>query len=74
MNDLDTIMSNYENHRQALAKCSEHNKGAVFDCLAAANIATVIVEFDGEGDNGQINSVTAKRDKETVELQLTTVT
>ena len=67
-------MSNYESHRQALAKCSEHNKDAVFDCLAAANITKVIVEFDGEGDSGQISSVSAMRDKETVELPVTTVT
>jgi hypothetical protein len=38
MNDLDTIMSNYDRHHQALRKLSEGNKGAVFDVLAKAHI------------------------------------
>src|ERR1017187_6492097 len=68
MNDPDTVMSQFERHRQARAKLSEGNKGVVFDALAAANITQVHVEFDGEGDSGQIESVLAFRGEERAEL------
>lgn len=35
------------------------NKAALFEALAHADIGTVIVEFDGYGDSGQIQDVTA---------------
>lgn len=35
------------------------NKAALFDVLAEADIGTVIVEFDGYGDSGQIQDVSA---------------
>ena len=35
------------------------NKAALFDALAAAGISRVVVCFDGCGDAGQIESVTA---------------
>jgi hypothetical protein len=73
MNDLETIMSNYDRHRQALAKINHANKGLVFVVLDAANITEVFVEFDGEGDQGQITSVSAFRDEESAELPATTV-
>lgn len=73
MNDLDAVMSDYERHRQARAKLSEGNKGAVFDALTTATITQVLVEFDGEGDSGQINSVTAFRGEEPVEVPETKV-
>src|SRR5580700_10892049 len=73
MNDIDTAMRNYERERQIRAKISSANKGAVFDALAAANITQVLVEFDGEGDSGQINSVIAFRCEERAELPATRV-
>lgn len=36
------------------------NKAALFDALAAADIVTVTVAFDGYGDSGQIESVDAR--------------
>ena len=36
------------------------NKAALFAALAAANITSVTVEFDGCGDSGQIESINAK--------------
>jgi hypothetical protein len=74
MNDTDTTMSIYDRHRQARAQQSEGNKRAVFDALAAANITSVLVEFDGEGDSGQINNVTGFRGEERVETPTTNVT
>ncbi|MBN9581199.1 MAG: hypothetical protein J0G37_06810 [Afipia sp.] len=35
------------------------NKAALFDALTQADIGIVIVEFDGYGDSGQIEDVTA---------------
>jgi hypothetical protein len=73
MNDLHTVISNYEGHRRARAKLSEGNKHAVFDALATAHITSVLVEFDGEGDSGQINAVTAFRGDQRAELPATKV-
>jgi hypothetical protein len=58
MNDAETAMSSYERHRQA---------------LTAANITRLIVEFDGEGDSGQISDIAAFRGKERIEIPATTV-
>ena len=74
MNDFDILMSNYENQRQACAKLSKRNKRIVLDALSAANITEVLVEFNGEGDSGQIESVSAMRGKETVALPAVKVT
>lgn len=49
---------------QEFAKLSEsihpENKAALFDALAEAGITSVEVTFDGYGDSGQIEDVTAK--------------
>lgn len=74
MNDLESIMIDYEHRRQAQAKLNEGNKAALFDVLAAANITDVHVDFDGEGDSGQINDVAAFRGEEPAELPTATVT
>ncbi len=73
MTDTETLMSNIERDRMARAKLSEAHKGAVFDVLAAAKIDRVLVEFDGEGDSGQITGVAAFRKKKAVVLPATTV-
>ena len=44
------------------------NKTALFDALAAAGIALVTVTFDGYGDSGQIEDITAQSDDRTVDL------
>jgi hypothetical protein len=59
MSDICDIRASYQNHQKALAEANAINKGAVFDALAAAGIATVNVTFDGEGDSGQIDNITA---------------
>src|ERR1017187_2987614 len=55
MTDLENIMGDYGRPRQAGAKLNEDNKVALFDVLAAASITEGHVDFDGEGDIGQIN-------------------
>ncbi|OWJ77411.1 hypothetical protein CDV52_11755 [Haematobacter missouriensis] len=44
------------------------NKTALFDALAAAGITLVTVTFDGSGDSGQIEDITAQSDDRTVDL------
>ena len=54
--DFDTLLGR---HNKALSEANTFNKAAVFDALATAGINTVIVTFDGEGDSGQIQDITA---------------
>ena len=73
MNNPDAVTKNFEHHRQVRAKLSKSNKGAVFDALATANITEVHVEFDGEGDSGQIESITVFRGEVRIDLPVMTV-
>ena len=44
------------------------NKTALFDALAAAGITTVLVNFDGCGDSGQIEMIEAKAGDDVIPL------
>src|SRR5271155_5281996 len=44
------------------------NKKALFDALAAAGITTVIVNFDGCGDSGQIEMIEARAGDDVIPL------
>jgi hypothetical protein len=57
-NSNDTI-DDYRRYSQALAEANTINKDAFFEVLTTAGITTVCVEFDGEGDSGQIGDITA---------------
>jgi hypothetical protein len=74
MDDIDTFITSYENHRKAQAEANERNKALVFDVLAAAGITTVTAKFDGEGDQGQLDAVTARAGDKEVSLPATPVT
>lgn len=73
MIDPDIVQNNYERHRKARARARRHNKDAVFNALRTAKITEVHVEFDGEGDDGQIHDVWAYRGAERAELSPTTL-
>jgi hypothetical protein len=47
----------YARHKELGAKANEVNKTVLFDALATAGITSIHVDFDGEGDSGQINGV-----------------
>lgn len=50
------------------------NKAALFDALAGVGVGTVVVTFDGYGDSGQIESITAFAAGEAeMELPATTI-
>ena len=58
-----------EKERETLeASLREGNKTVLFDALQKAGISAVHVEFDGCGDSGQIEGVTAMSGSLTVEL------
>jgi hypothetical protein len=59
MTDMKSILESIEQHRKVLCEVGKANKEAVFDALSAAGITSVTVQFDGEGDSGQIESVIA---------------
>jgi hypothetical protein len=67
----DTVIDWAEKDRQraALAKSIRPaNKAALFDALASAGITTVVVQFDGCGDSGQVESIEAKIGEKLVDL------
>ena len=46
--------------RELADEAFDTNRAALFDALSTAGITEVVVEFDGEGDQGQIEDVTAQ--------------
>ena len=68
MNDTDDFTAEYQRYNELLAQCNAFNKSAVFDALADSGIATVTVNFNGEGDSGQIEDITAFSKGEPVQV------
>ena len=56
---FEAYMAQMRDHQRRIANARPANKEALFTALAAAGIATVRVTFDGCGDSGQIESLTA---------------
>jgi hypothetical protein len=69
----DNFIAAYEREAAARRKAIEVNKAAVFDALAAASITSVTVEFDGEGDSGGIESVSASSGDASADLPTVSV-
>ena len=59
MSDFTSFFNQQKQYEKALAEVNAANKITLFDALIKAGVTTVTVEFDGEGDSGQIESVTA---------------
>ena len=59
MSDLEAFTTEWERHRQRAQEVNAQNKSVLFEALAATNITTITVDFDGEGDSGQINAICA---------------
>jgi hypothetical protein len=55
----DDFEARYAQHKELCAKVNELNKAVLFEALLPAGITVINVEFDGEGDSGQINGVSA---------------
>jgi hypothetical protein len=58
MSNSNSFLNHYAPHQKNRARADQLNKAAVFDALNAAGITNVAVEFDGEGDDGQMNDIT----------------
>lgn len=56
---MDDFNTTYNAYVKAQAEANERNKTIVFDALANANITTITINFDGCGDSGQIEEVSA---------------
>lgn len=54
------IQAQTQERERRIAEARPANKAALFDALAAAGIASVEVAFDGSGDSGQIERITAQ--------------
>ncbi len=70
MSDFETT---YARHKDLRAKANEVNKAVLFDAVASTSITSIHVDFDGEGDSGQINGVAAFCGDEPATLPNTTV-
>jgi len=71
---MNDFLNYYDRHLKAVTKANALNKAIVFDALAAAGLTLVEVEFDGEGDSGQIEGIYAYRGDAIAELPLSSVT
>ena len=68
MIDMNSIMESIARHREALAEAWKTNRDVFFAALASAEITRITVTFDGEGDSGQINEITAFKGDEPLAL------
>jgi hypothetical protein len=71
---MNDFLQQYELYLKAVAKANELNKAVVFDALVAAGLTRVAGEFDGEGDSGQINGITAHAGEAPAEFPSTALT
>jgi hypothetical protein len=68
MADADNFDKRYKQYEEAQNKANELNKAAVFDVLAESGIQYVSVDFEGEGDDGQIEEVNASKNDQPVAM------
>jgi hypothetical protein len=71
---MNDFLEQYELHLKAVSKANELNKPIVFGALAAAGLTRVTVEFDGIGDSGQIDEITAYAGETPAKVPLTSLT
>jgi hypothetical protein len=62
------VITNYDTYAKSLAEANEANKRAVFAALKTGAVLTVTVQFNGGGDSGQIEEITASADGAAVAL------
>ena len=74
MTNAETYSQNSARYAEARRELGKVNKAAIFDALTALSITEVLVEFDGEGDSGQIEMLTFVRNGEPVPVPEATVT
>ena len=70
----EAYIARVENERLMLIKARELKKITIFDVLAEAGVTNVTIEFDGEGDSGQISGIDFTPSKDSTALLATSVT
>src|SRR4051812_1010292 len=68
MTDTNSFTYAYERHNKLLAEANEKNKAALFQVLAGTTITRIHASFDGEGDSGQIDTITAYAGDTTIQM------
>jgi hypothetical protein len=53
----DAWLAKHQDHARRVAEARPANKDTLFDALARAGITSVIVNFDGYGDSGQVERI-----------------
>jgi len=71
---IDDFDTRYAQHNELSAKVNELNKTVLFDALTPAGITAIHIEFDGEGDSGQMNGICALAGDQQGQLPATKVT
>lgn len=59
MNDFKTLEDTYCRYIAAQTNANDRNREKTFEALASEGITRMTVTFDGSGDSGQIEAVTA---------------
>jgi len=73
MTNSEDFQARWAQFSAVTAKANSLNKAIVFGALSVARITRVSVEFDGEGDSGQIENIGAHAGDTSVEFPATTV-
>ena len=73
MTDYEDFMERYRRERAAAAAANANRRALVFDALEAAGVTCLTVDFDGEGDGGQLEDVVALAGEQLVELPTTPI-
>lgn len=71
--DLTSWLAQEQAFTQLCESIRPENKAALFDALAQAGIATIVVTFDGYADSGQIEDITVKAGDKDVALPIVSV-
>jgi hypothetical protein len=71
---MNEFLDFYDRHLKAVAKANALNKPIIFDALAAADLTRITVGFDGAGDSGQIDEMTAYSGTVPVKVPSTSLT
>ena len=53
----DAWIARYQDHARRVAEARPANKAALFDALARAGTTSVVANFDGYGDSGQVERI-----------------
>lgn len=64
----ETLSNDWERFERLAAETNQRNKAIVFDALSKTGITHVRVQFDGEGDQGQMDRASAQADGSAVEF------